>query len=315
VATRFKVGRQTAAYHLKRMVESQEIFKKGSTRGALYSIFPFQNASLSQPLEIKMVKNLKGLQEDRVFEEVEARLPLKKIISRNVHSIFSYAFMKMLNNAIDHSNSEKCLIQIRVREGVLFFSIEDRGVGVFHNLQKSFHLNDELEAAHHLFKGKQTTMPQTHLGQGIFFTSRIADQFQIGSHKLRARIDNDQDDFILLEARHHRGTQVEFSIRARSKKNLQKLFQDYANEDFEFDRNQVRVRLGGDELVSRSQARCFVVGLESFDRITFDFQKVKGIGQAFADEIFRVFQNRHSHIKIDVINANLAIQFMIARVL
>ena len=38
------------------------------------------------------------------------------------------------------------------------------------------------------------------------------------------------------------------------------------------------------------------------------------IGQAFADEIFRVFKNKYPNIKIELINTNDAVKFMIERV-
>ena len=34
-------------------------------------------------------------------------------------------------------------------------------------------------------KGKRTTMPDRHSGEGIFFTSRVMDLFEIESHHLR----------------------------------------------------------------------------------------------------------------------------------
>jgi anti-sigma regulatory factor (Ser/Thr protein kinase) len=311
VSTRFKVSRQTAALHLKELVESGHLQKNGSTRSATYIWSRAQKPP--KPLELRLVKKISHLKEDQAFEEIQNRLPLKKQVSKNVQSILYYAFTEMLNNAIDHSQSKECRIYFQIKKNHAYFSIEDHGVGVFTNVKKGFHLEDEVTAAHHLFKGKQTTQPSHHSGQGIFFTSRIADQFILSSHRLQAKLDNEKEDFLILPARYHKGTKVFFSIKIRSKKRIDKLFRDFANEDFEFDRNLVRVRLVGDELVSRSQARRFVSGLEAFERITFDFQKVKGIGQAFADEIFRVFQNRYPHIKLEVINANSTIQFMIAR--
>jgi len=40
---------------------------------------------------------------------------------------------------------------------------------------------------------------------------------------------------------------------------------------------------------------------------------VKGIGQGFAAEIFRVFKSMHPAIKIDVINVSPSVGFMIKR--
>jgi hypothetical protein len=45
----------------------------------------------------------------------------------------------------------------------------------------------------------------------------------------------------------------------------------------------------------------------------FDFKGVELIGQAFADEIFRVFANRHPEIVLHSLNANSAVKRMIER--
>ena len=57
-----------------------------------------------------------------------------------------------------------------------------------------------------------------------------------------------------------------------------------------------------------------MAGLEKYKTIVLDFDKVKTIGQAFADEIFRVFQQRHPEIKIQPINMIEPVKFMINRV-
>jgi hypothetical protein len=65
--------------------------------------------------------------------------------------------------------------------------------------------------------------------------------------------------------------------------------------------------------VSRSQARRILAGLEKFKTIDLDFQDVETIGQAFADEIFRIWQTAHQDISIIAKNANDNIMLMIRR--
>ena len=55
------------------------------------------------------------------------------------------------------------------------------------------------------------------------------------------------------------------------------------------------------------------MGLEKFREIILDFKDVEEIGQAFADEIFRVFQNEHPNINLHPINTNEQIAKMILR--
>lgn len=69
----------------------------------------------------------------------------------------------------------------------------------------------------------------------------------------------------------------------------------------------------GNTLVPRSLARRVLVGLEKFSIILFDFDKVPTVGQAFADEIFRVFHNKYPHIKLETENMEPGVKFMVER--
>jgi 23S rRNA pseudoU1915 N3-methylase RlmH len=67
-------------------------------------------------------------------------------------------------------------------------------------------------------------------------------------------------------------------------------------------------------LVSRSQAKRVLAGIDRFKVAALDFTGVDWIGQGFADEIFRVYQNAHPEIKILVEGANPEVKAMIQRV-
>ncbi|WP_261790718.1 STAS-like domain-containing protein [Fusobacterium polymorphum] len=70
----------------------------------------------------------------------------------------------------------------------------------------------------------------------------------------------------------------------------------------------------GEHLISRSIARRILSNIEKFKIVFLDFNGVKIIGQAFADEIFRVFRNKQKEITILPINMNEEVKFMIKRV-
>ena len=53
----------------------------------------------------------------------------------------------------------------------------DYGVGIFKKIQDYFGYNSIDDAINELFKGKITTDTDNHSGEGIFFTSRLMDQF------------------------------------------------------------------------------------------------------------------------------------------
>ncbi len=307
------VSRQKVSKHLSSLVKEGILAKDGSTRNSRYHL-SHGRITLPKSTPLLLTKKLKGLAEDKVFGEVELRLATMRRLPNNVGNIAFYAFGEMLNNAIDHSGSMNAKIEVQVDEENFSFKIKDLGVGIFANIQKKFKLNDEHEALEHVLKGKQTTLPDRHSGQGIFFTSRIADVFKIKSHKIELTIDNFTHDFRVKSINGTKGTEVFFQIKKRSRKVLRELFAKFANDDYEFDRTAVRIKLTAErELLARSQARRILSGLDRYKAVTLDFQKVKEVGQGFIDEIFRVFKERNPTIQLLYINANPAVEFMIQR--
>lgn len=312
------ISRQALASHLTQLVTEGLLIKTGSTRNASYRMNPLPGDKPPQalkPSKLLLVKKLKGLEEDRVCDEVFRALNLEEALSPKAKTIFRYAFTEILNNAIDHSSSIQATVAVELTPKEIEFRIRDKGIGIYKNMQKTFHLENELEALEHLLKGKQTTQPERHSGEGIFFTSRIADVFKIKSHSILLTIDNQKEEVFIKEEPFGKGTEVIFKILKQSRKSLSDLFQKFSNAEQIFDRNEIRVlvssKVGN---LSRSEAKRLLVGLEKFSRITFDFLGVKEIGQGFADEIFRVFPRFHPHIKVDYDNAIPTVEFMIRRV-
>jgi len=84
-----------------------------------------------------------------------------------------------------------------------------------------------------------------------------------------------------------------------------------------FDKTRVGVAMfkAGSDYVSRSQARRLLAGLEEFSEIELDFARVENVGQAFADEVFRVWRTSHPEKVLRVTNASQDVQFMISRAL
>jgi len=72
-------------------------------------------------------------------------------------------------------------------------------------------------------------------------------------------------------------------------------------------------RYGDENLVSRSQAKRLMARVEKFREVVLDFSGVNTIGQAFADEIFRVFQQLHPDVKLRWFNANAEVEAMVKR--
>jgi len=53
--------------------------------------------------------------------------------------------------------------------------------------------------------------------------------------------------------------------------------------------------------------------VEIFKTVVLDFHEIDKIGQAFADEIFRVFVNRHPNVSVEPVRANIHVRRMIRR--
>ncbi|MBI4272800.1 DUF4325 domain-containing protein [Candidatus Uhrbacteria bacterium] len=317
IARHFGFTRQYASKLLRIMTNSNVIIKFGSTRSAFYTL-P-ECIDTMGPSAIHRRFNNKGIKEHEVFDNMIAAFPAFRTAPENVRSIVHYAFSEMLNNAIEHSRSKNIEIKMESDSDVVRFVVNDFGIGAFRNVMQKRNLKSELEAMQDILKGKVTTDPKAHTGEGIFFTSKAADRFVLESFDHRIIVDNVVNDiFFQEEKRINRGTRVTFMIARNSTRHLNKIFENFQSEpgSYSFDKTEIHVRLFtlGAVYVSRSQARRILVGLEKFKKIILDFDQVPNIGQAFADEVFRVFQSRHAEIFIEPMNMNETVRFMIARV-
>ena len=70
----------------------------------------------------------------------------------------------------------------------------------------------------------------------------------------------------------------------------------------------------GESLLSRSQAKRLMSRFDRFLEVVLDFDGVKQIEQAFADQIFRIFNNKHPNVRLSIINATRDVNNMIKRV-
>jgi biotin operon repressor/anti-sigma regulatory factor (Ser/Thr protein kinase) len=315
IASSLGVSRQAVNRHLRALIEEGSVLKVGETRGAQYHL-PGADEEIFRPKQFERILKLTGLAEDRVFEEVGIVLNLASMMQKNALAILRYAFTEVLNNAIEHSDSDKCQVKVVVSDYSVGFSIRDFGVGIFTRIREYFDLNDEYDALRELLKGKRTVSPEAHTGEGLFFTSRLGDIVTIHSHEIALSFLNDRGDLETGEITWLKGTDVTFSISRRTKKRLQEVFDVYAPEEFDysFARSEVRVKLYQHEYVSRSEGRRLVAGLESFQHVVLNFSSVTSIQQGFADEIFRVFRNAHPQTELSVEMANPAICQMIRHV-
>ena len=222
----------------------------------------------------------------------------------------------MLNNAIDHSGSTSARIRIEHDSTHVAFEIEDDGIGALRKVQTARALSSPLDALQQLSKGKVTTSPERHTGEGLFFTSKAVERFELESTGLRWIVDNLVRDQAVLEVRSRPGTRVLCRISKASENALEGLFAEYTR-DFQFTRTRTVVKLfaHGVEFVSRSQAKRLVEGLDAFRDVVIDFEHVTMVGQGFADEVFRVWAKGHTGTKLEAVHMVPTVELMVRRAL
>jgi hypothetical protein len=222
-----------------------------------------------------------------------------------------------VNNAIDHSGAPEVEVRVSREDDSVALVVRDEGVGIFTHIRDRMGLASELEALQELSKGKTTTMPDTHTGEGIFFTSKAADHFEIESGSIRWVVDSRLGDMAVGTLDPPvRGTAVRFDTDPAGARELTEIFAEYT-EDFEFSRTRTVIKLFaiGTEFVSRSQAKRLLHGLDRFREVVLDFAGVDLVGQGFADEVFRVWAREHPEVALVPVGMSDPVAFMVERAL
>ena len=295
----FELTRQAIHSHLSALVNRGYLAATGNTRARTYILGPnrFHNGAFQ----------LKGLRESDVYYRDFGFV--FKDLPHELEGICHYGFTEMLNNAIDHSGGSVATIFVERTVEHVDISIWDDGEGIFNHVARIMGLNDPRESLLELSKGKLTTDPENHTGQGIFFTSRAFDEFAIFSGDLIfSHNDGEKNDFLFHSDSDRTGTRVSMRIALNSEKTLKAVFDAYTgneDEDFAFKKTVVPVKLAlyeGERLVSRSQAKRILNRVEKFSTVWLDFKGIDSIGQAFADEVFRVFARRNPQVELLPIN-------------
>ena len=308
-ADKFDITRQAVNKHLKKLVDEHALNQHGNTRNRTYRLHPLEEWQENYLITDKLA-------EDIVWRQDVA--PSLGQIPENVVDIWHYGFTEMFNNAIDHSNGATITVQLKKTATSTELALYDDGIGIFKKIQAELDLLDERHAILELAKGKLTTDPDNHTGEGIFFTSRMFDDFEIlsggtyFSHKF-----GENEDWILERDKFSSGTAVWMKLNNHTSRTTKKIFDQFTSEDdFGFTKTVVPVRLaqyGDDKLVSRSQAKRLLARVDRFRTVLFDFKGVDSIGIAFADEVFRVFALKHPEIELIPINTNSAVRPVIHR--
>jgi len=310
VAQRLAVTRRTASRALRRLVELNWLSREGT-----------KNRPTFRPGLLRQVVRrytLAGLEEDIPWARDFApyfNLP------GEVQRMTQHAFCELLNNAVDHSDGTSATVSLRQTQSHVQLLVSDDGRGVFDKIHETFSLDDPTIAMLELSKGKLTSQPARHSGRGLFFTSKIADIFDLhANERAFQRREWDGGGWLPGRALKRQGTSVYAAIALDSTRTLDGVLQAYSadGKGMAFERTVVPLKLITSTLAgleSRAQARRVTARLNEFRRAEVDFSGVPRIGHGFADELFRVFASQQpTAFELVPVNMSPAVATMVESV-
>ena len=247
----------------------------------------------------------------------------------NVRNILHHGFTEMVNNASEHSGGERVHVELECGlAGMCVLRVMDDGIGIFRKITDTLKLPDPRLSLLELSKGKFTSDSSRHSGEGVFFTSRMFDGFFIDANQLGydrfegpdGRLDETDSLHVASRDGQPVGTGITMAIGATTRRTAREVFEHFTPDvpdDYSFSKTTIPVKLaafGDENLLSRSQAKRLVARIDQFKNVELDFSGVDEIGQAFADEVFRVFGKTHPLVVLEAIHANAYVAGMIRRV-
>lgn len=128
-------------------------------------------------------------------------------------------------------------------------------------------------------------------------------------------MDNVREDMAVTAVEPPRqGTLASVEIDLANVRSLVTLIDEYTL-DYAFAKTRTVVRLFaiGVRFVSRSEAKRLLHGLDRFREVVLDFRGVEGVGQGFADEVFRVWARAHPAVSLEPVYMNETVAFLVER--
>ncbi len=310
LATRFGVTRRTAQRALARLADMNWLLIDGDTRHRRY-----------RPGLLRQVVQryaLAGLAEDTPWaHDFAPNFAFPVAVNRMVQ----HSFCELVNNAIDHSGGSHVTVSLRQTASQAQLLVSDDGRGLFSRIAETFAIDDPRLAVLELSKGKLTSQPQRHSGQGLFFTSKLADVFDLHANEVAFQQRGwDGQGWRSQHALKREGTSIYAAISLDTTRTLESVRKAYSLDGLGvgFERTVVPLRLITSDMAgleSRAQARRVGTRLNEFRRAELDFNGVPDVGHAFADELFRVLAREHPALELVPVNMSSAVAAMLASVL
>lgn len=302
----FSLSRSTVYNYINRLQDAGELERVG---GSMPYRIVYETTRFT-------IDTSKESSEDRIYNRDIA--PLLEELPFGAQKIWRYAVTAMLNNAIEHANASAIVCVVNRSRLSTIVGVLDNGVGIFRRIQQTQREETgesitAAEAAALLYTGGYTSLPDTHMGQGIFFTARLMDHFAIRSDAtLFTMSDEDGQE---SSGERFRGTAVQMALANDTTRDLGEVMARYIDPEEGFVRTELPVSrmFGGGYPVSRSEARRLGDMIDGFSFVTLDFADVKEIGPDFAHELFAVIARRQMGLHLEVVNANEATAAAIRR--
>jgi anti-sigma regulatory factor (Ser/Thr protein kinase) len=292
-------SRRSALARLRQLVAAQWLVREGQGRQTRW-----------RPGTLRQVVHrytLAGLQEDLPWaRDFAPYFELPGEVAR----MAQHAFTELLNNAIDHSGGTQVTVSMRQTALHLQLLVSDDGCGIFSRIESAFDIADPALAMLELSKGKLSSDPDRHSGRGLFFTSRLADMFDLHANATAFQCRGwDGSRWLPGHALPRQGSSVYLAIALDTPRTLDGVLRAHSLDGagYGFERTVVPLQLlvgAGTGLASRAQARRVTARLQQFRRAELDFSGISDIGHGFADELFRVF--RLQHPTLDVVPVGMA---------
>ena len=318
IQKQFGVSREAVRLHFKKLVNDGLIVGKGYGKGTVYSPGNLnQGECIDDQTELSF-DQLRQLGEDQAYAQYIAPL-LKEKLNSGLAARVHHVSTEILNNVIDHSKARGVRIHIQYDKRTLWLEIADDGLGVYHTIKEAFQLSNYIEAVGELAKGKRSRDPSRHAGEGIFFSCRMANRFSLEANGISYAYDSTTDDWGMQPIQKQVGSKLLFEFNGADRRMPKDVFDRYT-QDYQFQINSPRlvspytIVVPKGEFPSRAEAKKILAGAEGFKSIVIDFRNVQGIGQGFADEMFRVFPAQHPSTELEVVGANELVLAMIAHV-
>lgn len=301
------LSRAAVSRRIKRLVEGGYLRAQGSGTRPIYALGMSRFWLMTVSREVL----LQSGGEFVVWEQHVA--PILRDVSDPVLNLANISFNEMVNNALDHSEAQNVCMGLHLHEGRLQMVVMDDGCGIFRRIAQALHLFDDRLAILELAKGKFTTAASGHSGIGIFVASRMLDGFCIESKGLYFDAHTGYRrlatfDWVNTALFNGQGTLVRMDLALNTLRTAQEIYEHYFNPEAvggdAFHTTEVPVRLAqlSSHLTSRSQGKWVMERATQFKTVVLDFEDVTFVGQAFVDEIFRVFALAHPQIQINPIN-------------